>query len=252
MQLRKTVTVLFFDIADSTSLGETFDAEVLGRVLRRYFDEVRGVVERHGGRVEKFIGDAVVAVFGVPTAREDDALRALRAAAEIRERLELLNDDFEQNLGIRLGVRTGVSTGEVLVSGDGGEGLTVSSDTTNIAARLEQAAGAGEILIGGRTRVLGGKAIEVEELEPLVLRGRQSRSLPFACFACSRMSRRTGDGTTYRSSAAGTTLRSCRMRSVVPRRTPSASSRPWWERPGSGSHGWRGSSWRRSATRSAC
>ncbi len=184
MQLRKTVTVLFFDIADSTSLGETFDAEVLGRVLRRYFDEVRGVVERHGGRVEKFIGDAVVAVFGVPTAREDDALRALRAAAEIRERLELLNDDFEQNLGIRLGVRTGVSTGEVLVSGDGGEGLTVSSDTTNIAARLEQAAGAGEILIGGRTRVLGGKAIEVEELEPLVLRGKAE---PVAAFRLLRV-----------------------------------------------------------------
>ena len=184
MQLRKTVTVLFSDIADSTSLGETLDAEVLGRVLRRYFDDVRGVVERHGGRVEKFIGDAVVAVFGVPTAREDDALRALRAAAEIRERLELLNDDFERNLGIRLGVRTGVSTGEVLVSGEGGEGLTVSSDTTNVAARLEQTAGAGEILIGARTRILGGDAIEVEELEPLVLKGKAE---PVAAFRLLRV-----------------------------------------------------------------
>ncbi len=135
VQLRKTVTVLFSDIADSTSLGETLDAEVLERVLRRYFDEVGGVVERHGGRVEKFIGDAVVAVFGVPTAREDDALRALRAAAEIRERLELLNDDFERSLGIRLGVRTGVSTGEVLVSGDDGERASPSRATRRTSPR---------------------------------------------------------------------------------------------------------------------
>lgn len=172
MQLRKTVTVLFADIADSTSLGESLDAEALERVLRRYFDEVREVVVRHGGTLEKFIGDAAVAVFGVPTTREDDALRALRAAAEIRDRLEVLNEEFERDLGIRLGVRTGISTGEVLVSEASGEGLTASGDTMNVAARLEQTASAGEILIGARTRTLGGDAIVVEEIAPLELKGK--------------------------------------------------------------------------------
>ncbi len=172
MAVRKTVTVLFSDIVGSTALGETFDAEVLTRVLRRYFDEVRSVLEQHGGRVEKFIGDAVLAVFGVPTAREDDALRALRSAAEIRERLELLNEDFERELGIRLRVRTGIATGEVLVSESSGDGLTASGDTMNVAARLEQTASADEILIGMQTRVLGGDAIVVEELAPLDLKGK--------------------------------------------------------------------------------
>ena len=103
---------------------------------------------------------------------EDDALRALRAAVEIRERLELLNEELERELGIRLGVRTGVSTGEVLVSEGAGEGLTASGDTMNVAARLEQTASAGEILIGARTRMLGGDALVVEDLAPLELKGK--------------------------------------------------------------------------------
>jgi class 3 adenylate cyclase/tetratricopeptide (TPR) repeat protein len=172
VELRKTVTVLFSDIADSTSLGETLDAEALRRVLSRYFEEVRVVVERHGGRVEKFIGDAVVALFGVPTTREDDALRALRAAAEIGERLQVLNDDFERGLQIRLGVRTGIATGEVVVGGDRGDGFTAAGDTMNVAARLEQSAAAGEILLGARTRALGGDAILVEDVGPLELKGK--------------------------------------------------------------------------------
>jgi class 3 adenylate cyclase/tetratricopeptide (TPR) repeat protein len=172
VELRKTVTVLFSDIADSTSLGETLDAEALRRVLGRYFEEVRVVVERHGGRVEKFIGDAVVALFGVPTTREDDALRALRAAAEIGERLQVLNAEFERGLEIRLGVRTGVATGEVVVGGERDDGFTAAGDTMNVAARLEQSARAGEILIGPRTRALGGDAIVVEEVGPLELRGK--------------------------------------------------------------------------------
>ena len=171
MELRKTVTVLFSDIADSTTLGETLDAEALRRVLSRYFEEVRVVVERHGGRVEKFIGDAVVALFGVPTTREDDALRALRAAADIRERLEMLNDEFERGLAIRLGVRTGLATGEVFVGGEG-DLFTAAGDTMNVAARLEQASAEGEILLGARTRALGGDAIVVEEVGPLELKGK--------------------------------------------------------------------------------
>jgi class 3 adenylate cyclase/tetratricopeptide (TPR) repeat protein len=172
VELRKTVTVLFSDIADSTSLGETLDAEALRRVLARYFEEVRVVVERHGGRVEKFIGDAVVALFGVPTTREDDALRALRAATEIGDRLATMNDDFERGLGIRLGVRTGIATGEVVVGGLGADGFTAAGDTMNVAARLEQSAAAGEILIAARTRALGGDAILVEDVGPLELKGK--------------------------------------------------------------------------------
>ena len=172
MELRKTVTVLFSDLADSTGLGETLDAEALRGVLGRYFDEVRVVVERHGGRVEKFIGDAVVALFGIPMTREDDALRALRAAAEIGDRLEVLNDELERGLGIRLAVRTGIATGEVFVGADRGDGFTAAGDTMNVAARLEQSAAAGEILIGARTRALGGDAIVVEEAGPLELKGK--------------------------------------------------------------------------------
>jgi class 3 adenylate cyclase/tetratricopeptide (TPR) repeat protein len=184
VELRKTVTVLFSDIADSTALGETLDTEALRSVLTRYFDEVRVVVERHGGRVEKFIGDAVVAMFGVPTTHEDDALRALRAAAEIGERLEVLNDDFERGLDIRLGVRTGIATGEVVVGADRDDGFTAAGDTMNVAARLEQSAAAGEILIAARTRALGGDAIVVEDVGLLELKG---KSAPVEAFRLVRV-----------------------------------------------------------------
>ena len=175
MAARKTVTVLFSDIVDSTRLGEQLDPESLRRVLGRYFDESRTILERHGGHLEKFIGDAVVAIFGVPTTREDDALRARRAADEIRARLGSLNDDFERDLAVRLEIRTGVHTGEVVVDEDGRDGFTASGDTMNVAARLEQSAAAGEILIGAPTRLLGGDAIVVEDVEPLELRGKSER-----------------------------------------------------------------------------
>ena len=178
-EARKTVTVLFSDIVDSTSLGETLDPESLRRVVGRYFDESRSILERHGGRLEKFIGDAVVAIFGVPATREDDALRALRAAGEVRDRLESLNEDFERELGIRLQIRIGVHTGEVVVNEDGRDGFSASGDTMNVAARLEQAAGAGEIIIGAPTRQLGGDAIVVEPLDPLALKGKSERVAAF-------------------------------------------------------------------------
>ncbi|MGH3065886.1 MAG: ATP-binding protein [Gaiellaceae bacterium] len=171
-ELRKTVTALLSDVVGSTSLGETVDPEVVRRALSRYFEEARDVVERHGGSVEKFIGDAVVALFGVPVSREDDALRALRAAAEIRDRLELLNDELERDSGFRLSVRTGVNTGEVIVGDTSLEGFRASGDTMNVAARLEQSASAGEILIGALTRELGGDAIVVEPVERLHLKGK--------------------------------------------------------------------------------
>src|SRR5213596_1210134 len=113
---RKTVTVLFCDLTGSTALGETLDPERLRALLARYFERMKAIVERHGGSVEKFIGDAVMAVFGVPVLHEDDALRAVRAAAEMRDALHLLNKELERDFGVRIAVRTGVNTGEVVAA----------------------------------------------------------------------------------------------------------------------------------------
>ena len=114
---RKTVTVLFCDVVDSTGRGERIDPESVRRVMSRYFEEMRAALEAHGGTVEKFIGDAVMAVFGVPTAHEDDALRAVRAAAEMQSRLARLNEELTEAWGVRLAIRIGINTGEV-VAGD--------------------------------------------------------------------------------------------------------------------------------------
>jgi len=178
-ETRKTVTVLLSDVVGSTSLGEALDPEVVRRALGRYFEEARTVVEHHGGSVEKFIGDAVVALFGVPVAREDDALRALRAASEIRQQLEALNDRLEREAGFRIPVRTGVNTGEVVVGETSLEGFRASGDTMNVAARLEQSAAADEILIGALTRELGGDAIVVEPVEPLDVKGKAEPLVAF-------------------------------------------------------------------------
>jgi class 3 adenylate cyclase/tetratricopeptide (TPR) repeat protein len=172
-EVRKTVTVLFVDLAGSTGLGERLDPESLRRVMTRYFEEVRAVLERHGGTVEKFIGDAVVAVFGVPVIHEDDALRAVRAAAELREALARLNGELKGSLGVALAIRTGVNTGEVVT---GGAGETFATgDTVNVAARLQQSAGENEILLGTQTLALVRDAVEVESVEKLELRGREAR-----------------------------------------------------------------------------
>jgi class 3 adenylate cyclase/tetratricopeptide (TPR) repeat protein len=156
---RKTVTVLFCDLAGSTALGETLDAERLRTLLARYFERMQSIVERHGGSVEKFIGDAVMAVFGVPVLHEDDALRAVRAAVEMREALP--------ELGLQ--GRIGVMTGEVVT---GTEERLATGDAVNVAARLEQAAKPGEVLIGQPTLTLVREAVEVEQVEPLELKGK--------------------------------------------------------------------------------
>src|SRR5688572_23115475 len=131
---------MFMDAVGSTSAGEQADPESLRRVMTRYFDEIRAVVERHGGMVEKYIGDAVMAVFGVPVVHEDDALRAVRAADEIRSRLTVLSDLIRDERGFGIEWRTGINTGEV-VAGDAGAGQRfVSGDAVNVAARLEQSA----------------------------------------------------------------------------------------------------------------
>ena len=171
-EVRKVVTIVFCDLSGSTSLGERLDPESVRQMISRYFQAMSDALERHGGTVEKFIGDAVMAVFGIPTLREDDALRAVRAAVEMRTALEELNEQLERRWGVRLRVRTGVNTGEV-IAGDPSQGHGfVTGDAVNVAARLEQAAGAGEILIGEHTFALVRDAARVEPVEPLDLKGK--------------------------------------------------------------------------------
>ncbi|MGI8928828.1 MAG: ATP-binding protein [Candidatus Limnocylindrales bacterium] len=170
--MRKTVTVMFMDAVGSTDIGERTDPESLRRVMTRYFGEIRTIVERHGGTVEKYIGDAVMAVFGVPVVHEDDALRAVRAAAEIRDRVATLEAEFERDRGITISWRTGINTGEV-VAGDAGAGQRfVSGDAVNVAARLEQSAQAAEVLLGGETYLLVRESVTVEQAEPVVAKGK--------------------------------------------------------------------------------
>jgi class 3 adenylate cyclase/tetratricopeptide (TPR) repeat protein len=172
MAARKTVTVVFCDIVDSTPLAERLDPEVHRRVMDRYFNALREPLERHGGTVEKFIGDAIMAVFGIPTAHDDDALRAVRAAADMRIALAALNEELEAGLGVSLGIRTGVNTGEV-VAGDHSEGSAFATgDTAGTAQRLESAARAGEILLGDATYRLVSNAALVEPVEELTLKGK--------------------------------------------------------------------------------
>jgi class 3 adenylate cyclase len=169
-EVRKVVTVLFCDLAGSTAIGDRTDPEALRALMSRYYEAARAVLERHGGTVEKFVGDAVMAVFGIPAATEDDALRAVRAAVELREAVHELG----------LEARIGVNTGEVVA----GEGDTlVTGDAVNVTARLEQAAAPGEILLGGDTVRLVRDAVATEPRE-LTLKGKPE---PVAAFRLERL-----------------------------------------------------------------
>ena len=160
--VRKTVTVLFCDLVGSTSMGDHSDPELLREAMGRYHAELRTILERHGGTVEKFIGDAAMAVFGIPQVHEDDALRAARAADEIRQAVGRLG----------LEVRIGLNTGEVVA----GEGETlVTGDAVNVAARLEQAAQSGQVLMGASTERLVRAVVLAEPVEPLALKGKAER-----------------------------------------------------------------------------
>ncbi|HEY3070012.1 MAG TPA: adenylate/guanylate cyclase domain-containing protein, partial [Gaiellaceae bacterium] len=172
VELRKTVTILFCDVTGSTSLGEQLDPESMRRVMQRYFDEISQAIEHHGGTIEKFIGDAVMAAFGIPVLHEDDALRAVRAAAEMRARLQQVNDELEREWGVRIQARTGVNTGEVVAGDVDGGQLFATGDTVNVAARLEQSAAPGEIILGDQTLRLVRDAVTVEPLAPLELKGK--------------------------------------------------------------------------------
>ena len=174
-EVRKIVTVVFSDLKGSTPLAERLDTETLRALLNDYFNTMRAVLERHGGTVEKYIGDAIMAVFGLPVLHEDDAMRAVRAAAEMQEELVRLNARFEEFYGVRIENRTGVNTGEV-VAGDVSVGQRlVTGDTVNTAARLEQNAPTMEVLLGESTYRLVKDAVDAEAVEPLELKGKSER-----------------------------------------------------------------------------
>ena len=169
-EVRKTVTVVFCGLKGSTDLAGRLDSEALREVLTLYFSAMKPVLEGHGGTVEKYIGDVIMAVFGLPRMHEDDALRAVRAAAEMREALAELNVTLRAGFGVTLESRTGVSTGEVVTGLGGGSRRLATGDTVNVAARLEKAASAGEVLIGESTHRLVRDAVEVVPVGPLQLK----------------------------------------------------------------------------------
>lgn len=171
VHVRRTVTVVFCDLKGSTELGERLDPELVREALNRYFAAMRAVLERHGATVESYLGDAVMAVFGLPRVHEDDALRALRAAREMQDVLDELNDDLESRWGVRLANRIGINTGEV-IAGAVGEQRLVTGDAVNVAARLQSAAGPMTTLIGHSTYRLARGSVRVEPVEPLMLHGK--------------------------------------------------------------------------------
>ncbi|MDQ1636395.1 MAG: hypothetical protein QOJ32_3204, partial [Frankiaceae bacterium] len=171
-ETRRMVTLLFTDVAGSTALGEQLDPEAYRGVMGRYFAIAHTAIERHGGTVEKFVGDAVLAVFGVPEVHEDDALRAVRAAHELNEAVSELSERLIVELGVRLAIRTGVNTGAVVAGAARAGGSFATGDAVNTAARLEQAAGPGEILVGATTFALVRDAVEAEAIEPVIAKGK--------------------------------------------------------------------------------
>ena len=202
---RRLVTVLFADVTGSTALGESVDPETLRSLLARYFAIGRDVVESHGGTIEKFIGDAVMAVFGLPVAHGDDADRALDAALELRDRVR---DD--PALGERLPIRLGVNSGEVVASRDAGAGdFLMTGDAVNVAARLQQAAEPWAIVVGERTVGAARAAFTFRSLAGITAKGKADQ------VAASELS----DGRRGRASCG-------RRSSVAPPTSPRSSSLP--------------------------
>jgi class 3 adenylate cyclase len=184
-KVRKTVTVVFCDVVESTPLGERLDAETYRRVISRYHEETKASLERHGGTVEKFIGDAVMAVFGIPKRHDDDALRAVRAASEMRVAIAVLNEELGRDWGVQVGIRTGINTGEVVVGDPTGGHAFAAGDAINVAQRLEAAGRSGEILLGPDTHRLVQHAVLAEPVEPMTLKGKREPLRPWRLLAVS-------------------------------------------------------------------
>ena len=164
MQFRRLVTILFVDVVESMALAEALDPEALSSVLRRYFETVSAAIDRHGGTVEKYAGDAVMAAFGIPVSHEDDALRAARAALDVKAGIAALNEQLVRDHGIGIEIRSGIETGEVVATPTDARQRLVTGEAVGIAAKLEQSAATDEIIVGE----LAGRLIDhVAVLEPL-------------------------------------------------------------------------------------
>jgi class 3 adenylate cyclase/ATP/maltotriose-dependent transcriptional regulator MalT len=169
---RKTVTVLFSDLTDFTPLTEQLDPESLHQVMARYFKAMRDAIERHGGRVEKYIGDAIMAIFGVPQLHEDDALRAARCALEMRDALSALNRELRSGWGVTLHARYGLCTGEVAFARVGQHPFFALGDPVNVAQRLESVAPPDEVLVARQTAHLLRDVAHLEPMEAMKLKGK--------------------------------------------------------------------------------
>ena len=182
-EVRKLVTLVFSDLKDSTALTASIDAEAMNEIKSRYFSSMAAEIERHGGKVEKNIGDAIMAVFGLLRAREDDALRAVRAAAGMQATLARLNEELQQFYGVTITNRTGVNTGEIVANTDPAATQNLATgDAVNVAARLEQNAPANEILIGEITYALVRDHVDAERVE-LTLKGKADPVPAYRLFA---------------------------------------------------------------------
>jgi DNA-binding SARP family transcriptional activator/ATP/maltotriose-dependent transcriptional regulator MalT len=171
MQYRRLVTIVFVDVVESMALAEALDPEALGAVLRSYFETVSAAIVRHGGTVEKYAGDAVMAAFGIPVAHEDDALRAARAALDIRLAAAALNEQLALRHGVGLELRTGIEAGEVVATPTDARQRLVTGEAVGIASKLEAAAGADEIVVGEVAARLIDHAARLEPLGALEIKG---------------------------------------------------------------------------------
>ena len=175
LEQRKVVTILFADLSGSTPLAEKLDPEELRTILGSYFGTLARQIQRYEGTIDKYIGDAVMAVFGAPISHEDDAERAIHSAMAMQASIVRLNDDLDRRYGVRLTLRIGVNTGEVvagLLAGHVQRAYTVVGDAVNTAQRLESAAPLGQVLVSETTRRLAMHRFEFERREPITLKGK--------------------------------------------------------------------------------
>src|SRR5689334_3747458 len=168
---RRTLTIVFADLVGSTPLAEKRDPEQVHGLLARYSETCADILEEHGGAVEKFIGDAIVAFYGLPDLHEDDALRAVRAAVDLKQAVAELSVELQRELGVGIAVKVAVSTGEVFIGPGRRRHAFPSGDALNVAARLEQSAAPNEILLGEQTYRLVASAIRAEAVGPLTVKG---------------------------------------------------------------------------------
>jgi class 3 adenylate cyclase len=209
--VRRTVVILFADLVGFTSISEGLDPEVLRTIMDRYFRMASGVIWNYGGTTEKFIGDAVMAVFGMPVVREDDAYRAVNAAWDLVQELDALNEGLDRDYGIRMRVRVGVHSGPVSASYDTFGNFRVVGDAVNTASRLQSAAGAQQVIVGPSVAQVVRNRVDLAELPPLTLKGKE---LPVAAWRVVGMSV-NADAVVRRVPFIGRDLELLQLRTIV-------------------------------------